>query len=107
MNGAGGKAKKAARTECEQGRKWIVENHEGNQSIIIDDTSPKQTLYIYKCTGCTIQVRFGSTMEAYQTIGSRPDMLAVSIWSEPCICCLNLSDSLEGCPNRMTKPDGY
>jgi len=34
----------------------MVENHEGNHSIVIDDTSPKQTLYIYKCDGCTILV---------------------------------------------------
>ncbi|KAK3749681.1 hypothetical protein RRG08_013889 [Elysia crispata] len=40
-----------------QGKKWVVEYHKGNQNIVIDKTEMKQTLYIYKCEGCVIQVK--------------------------------------------------
>lgn len=33
------------------------ENHVGNRSIVIDNTERKQTVYIFKCTECTIQVK--------------------------------------------------
>ncbi|PRW32688.1 cyclase-associated 1 [Chlorella sorokiniana] len=59
-SGAKGKAAAAAgppRVECEQGRKWVVENQVGNREIAIDQTDPKQTVYIYNCSGSTIQVR--------------------------------------------------
>lgn len=44
------------RTECEQGRKWVVENHVDNAEIVIADTQPKQTVYIFNCRRCTVQV---------------------------------------------------
>ncbi len=49
-------ASKPARTECEQGRKWVVENHADNREIIISDTNPRQAVYIYRCSNSTIQV---------------------------------------------------
>lgn len=45
------------RLECEQGRKWVVENQVGNRDIVIDQTEPKQTVYIFNCSSSTIQVR--------------------------------------------------
>lgn len=56
---AAARAKPAAppRLECEQGRKWVVENHVGNREIVIEQTEPKQTVYIFNCSGSTIQVR--------------------------------------------------
>jgi adenylyl cyclase-associated protein len=48
------------RFECEQGRKWIIENHVGNKDnggLVIENTEPKQTVYIYNCRDSTIQVR--------------------------------------------------
>ena len=33
-----------------------MENQDGNKSIVIDDTSPKQTVYIYRCKNSTVQV---------------------------------------------------
>ncbi|CAL8460663.1 g193 [Coccomyxa elongata] len=50
-------ASKPARTECEQGRKWVIENHVDNPEIIISDTNPRQAVYIYKCSNSTIQVK--------------------------------------------------
>lgn len=44
------------RMECEQGRKWVVENHTNNKDLQITETQPKQAVYIYNCTNCTIQV---------------------------------------------------
>jgi adenylyl cyclase-associated protein len=44
------------RMECEQGRKWVVENHTNNKDLQITETEPKQAIYIYNCTNCTIQV---------------------------------------------------
>jgi len=40
-----------------QGKKWVVEFHKNNQSIIIDNTELKQTVYVYKCENCVIQVK--------------------------------------------------
>lgn len=40
-----------------EGKKWVVENHNNNKNIVIDDTSLKQTVYIFKCNGCTISVK--------------------------------------------------
>ncbi|KAK9819752.1 hypothetical protein WJX72_001921 [[Myrmecia] bisecta] len=45
------------RIELEQGRKWVVENQEGNRNIVISDTNPKQTVYVYNCHNSTVQVR--------------------------------------------------
>ena len=41
---------------CEQGSKWMVENHVNNPGIIIAETSPKQAVYIYGCKNSTVQV---------------------------------------------------
>ena len=49
-------SKAPPRTELEQGRKWVVENHSDNKALIINDTNPKQTVYIYNCSNCTVQV---------------------------------------------------
>ncbi|RUS88919.1 hypothetical protein EGW08_003358 [Elysia chlorotica] len=40
-----------------QGKKWVVEYHKGNQNIVIDQTELKQSLYIFKCEGCVVQVK--------------------------------------------------
>jgi len=45
-----------AKTELVLGRKWSVENHTDNRSLIIDQTDPKQSVYIFNCTNCTVQV---------------------------------------------------
>ncbi|GFS27791.1 adenylyl cyclase-associated protein [Elysia marginata] len=39
-----------------QGKKWVVEYHKDNKSIVIDKTELKQSLYAFKCEGCVIQV---------------------------------------------------
>lgn len=38
-----------------QDRKWVVEHQEGNQGVVISDTQPKHTVYIYGCSNSTIQ----------------------------------------------------
>jgi hypothetical protein len=43
----------------EQERKWMVENHEGNQEIVLDKTDSRQTVYIYNCHKSVIQVGWG------------------------------------------------
>ncbi|KAL3682851.1 hypothetical protein R1sor_000873 [Riccia sorocarpa] len=43
--------------ELQLGRKWVVENHEGNREIIIDDTNSKQSVYVYGCKNSVIQVK--------------------------------------------------
>lgn len=45
------------RTELVLGRKWCVENHTGNRSLTIDQTDAKQSVYIFNCSNCTVQVR--------------------------------------------------
>ena len=61
---------KPGRTECEQGRKWVVEHHVNNPEIIIAETNPKQAVYIYGCKNSTVQVTHpdghaASQMKAY------------------------------------------
>ena len=46
---------KPAKTELE-GKRWNVEHHKNNREIIIEDTELQQSVYVYKCEGCTIQV---------------------------------------------------
>jgi adenylyl cyclase-associated protein len=41
----------------ESGRKWVVENQLDNKSIVIEDTNPRQTVYVYNCSKSVIQVR--------------------------------------------------
>jgi adenylyl cyclase-associated protein len=40
-----------------EGKKWNVEYHHDNKNIIISETEMKQTVYIFKCDNCTIQVK--------------------------------------------------
>ena len=44
------------RTELVLGRKWSIENHTSNRNLIIDQTDAKQSVYIFNCSNCTIQV---------------------------------------------------
>eukprot|EP00730_Choanoeca_flexa_P003399 TRINITY_DN11396_c0_g1_i4.p1 TRINITY_DN11396_c0_g1~~TRINITY_DN11396_c0_g1_i4.p1 ORF type:complete len:480 (+),score=179.98 TRINITY_DN11396_c0_g1_i4:32-1441(+) len=40
------------------GKKWAVEYQKNNgEPLVIDNTEVKQTVYIYKCENCTIQVK--------------------------------------------------
>lgn len=39
-----------------EGNKWVVEFQKNNRDIKIAETEPKQTVYIYKCEGSTIQI---------------------------------------------------
>jgi len=40
-----------------EGNKWAVEWQVNNKNIVISETEAKQTVYIYKCKGSTIQVK--------------------------------------------------
>ncbi|CAO3653131.1 unnamed protein product [Cunninghamella echinulata] len=48
--------KKPAKTTLEA-NKWVVENHDGNQQITIEDTAINQAVYIYGCKNSTIQIK--------------------------------------------------
>lgn len=39
------------------GKKWKVENQEGAQGLVIDDTELKQVVYAFKCNNSTLQVK--------------------------------------------------
>uniref|UniRef100_A0A673BMI2 C-CAP/cofactor C-like domain-containing protein n=1 Tax=Sphaeramia orbicularis TaxID=375764 RepID=A0A673BMI2_9TELE len=39
------------------GKKWKVENQEGDQNLLISDTELKQVVYAYKCNKSTLQVK--------------------------------------------------
>lgn len=54
----GPKAKKAGPPKLAlEGNKWVIENQVGNKSIVISETEPKQTVYIYKCTNSVVVVK--------------------------------------------------
>ena len=55
---------KPAKTELE-GKRWNVEHHKNNREIIIEDTELQQSVYVYKCEGCTIQVGKTEIMKNY------------------------------------------
>ena len=55
-----------------QGRKWVVENHAGNREIVISDTEPRQTVYIFNCNNCTIQVRSRRPLVGPSQVSSPP-----------------------------------
>eukprot|EP01096_Ripella_sp_DP13-Kostka_P004320 TRINITY_DN1649_c0_g1_i1.p2 TRINITY_DN1649_c0_g1~~TRINITY_DN1649_c0_g1_i1.p2 ORF type:complete len:535 (+),score=301.20 TRINITY_DN1649_c0_g1_i1:122-1606(+) len=40
-----------------QGNKWVVEFQDNNKEIVIESPEPKQTVYIYQCTGSVINVK--------------------------------------------------
>eukprot|EP01132_Coremiostelium_polycephalum_P005584 gene5584-6951_t len=54
--GSGTKTTKPPKFALES-NKWAVEYQVGNKSIVIEDTDPKQTVYIYQCTDSVIQVK--------------------------------------------------
>lgn len=39
-----------------EGNKWVVENYNGNNDIVIDQTEIKHTVYIYNCQNSTVKV---------------------------------------------------
>ena len=54
------KAKKAGPPKLAlEGNKWVIENQVGNKSIVISETEPKHTVYIYKCTNSVVVVKAG------------------------------------------------
>lgn len=40
-----------------EGKKWVVEYQKDNRNLVISETEMKQTVYIYKCENCTIQIK--------------------------------------------------
>ncbi|KAL8558490.1 hypothetical protein ACOMHN_059231 [Nucella lapillus] len=40
-----------------QNKKWVVEYHTGNKSIVLDKTELKQMVYVFKCVDSVIQVK--------------------------------------------------
>jgi len=40
-----------------EGNKWTVEWQVNNKNVVISDTEAKQTVYIYKCKGTTVQIK--------------------------------------------------
>lgn len=40
-----------------ESKKWIVEFQKDNRNLVISETEMKQTVYIYKCENCTIQIK--------------------------------------------------
>ena len=39
-----------------EGKKWVIENFVGGNTIVVDDVTPKQTVYVYNCVNCVIQI---------------------------------------------------
>ena len=59
--GAGGPAKTAKAAKPPKfaldGKKWAVEHQVGNRTLVIEDVNPKQTVYVYDCVDCVIQIK--------------------------------------------------
>jgi len=39
------------------GKKWAVEHQVGQRTLVIEDVNPKQTVYVYDCVDCVIQIK--------------------------------------------------
>uniref|UniRef100_A0A061RIX5 Adenylyl cyclase-associated protein n=1 Tax=Tetraselmis sp. GSL018 TaxID=582737 RepID=A0A061RIX5_9CHLO len=50
-------AAKAPVLELRDRRRWVVENHDGDGGLVVEAGDPKQSVYVYGCRGCTLQVR--------------------------------------------------
>lgn len=48
--------KKAAKTSLEA-NKWVVENHENNHEVVIEETAINQAVYIFNCKNSTICIK--------------------------------------------------
>ena len=88
------------RFELEAGRKWVVENQMGNRDIVITDTDPKQTVYIYGCTECTIQAR-RDLMLAFN-LSTIPDTSKPAHRFQACHLCYTWAPALTIMESRCT-----
>ncbi|TXT08111.1 uncharacterized protein COLE_05035 [Cutaneotrichosporon oleaginosum] len=48
--------KKPARTELEDGNKWIIENHEDNKQIVIEETALHHTVHLFGCKNSVVRI---------------------------------------------------
>ncbi|KAI8983954.1 adenylate cyclase associated N terminal-domain-containing protein [Mycotypha africana] len=48
--------KKPAKTSLEA-NKWVIENHENNHEIVLEETAMNQSVYIYNCKNSTIRIK--------------------------------------------------
>lgn len=48
---------KPPKTWLENGKQWNVEHHKNDQNIVLQITDMKQTIYVFKCENCVIQVK--------------------------------------------------
>ncbi|EFJ51526.1 regulator of actin cytoskelton capa [Volvox carteri f. nagariensis] len=39
------------------GTKWVVENFSGRQDLLVENNAPKNSVYVYGCTDCVVQVQ--------------------------------------------------
>lgn len=51
------KSTRPPRLECEQGRKWVIENFVGDRDIVVSDTETRQSVQIINCSDCAIKVK--------------------------------------------------
>ncbi len=40
-----------------QNKKWVVEYHEGRKDLMVSDTNLNQTVYMFKCSNCVLQIK--------------------------------------------------
>ena len=40
-----------------EGKKWMVEYQKNETNLVISETGMNQVVYVYKCEGCTLQVK--------------------------------------------------
>jgi len=66
------RARAPPRTACEADRKWVVEHHVDNHDVLLRDTHPRQTVYIFGCRNCTIQARARPPPRAPAPPAARP-----------------------------------
>ena len=53
--GAAPKPKPPAKVALE-GKKWSVEHHVRNKTLLIQGVTPKQTVYVYDCVDCVVRI---------------------------------------------------
>jgi adenylyl cyclase-associated protein len=52
----------------EQERKWVVEWQVGQKELLVTVIDPKQSVYIYNCSDCVVQVSSLEQQQQQQTV---------------------------------------
>lgn len=95
--------------ELVQGKKWIVEHQVGNRELIIDDCSPKMSVYVYGCKDSVIQIKGKVNNIVLDSCKKTGLVFADAMASFEAVNCQSVQVQVTGrCPTfAVDKTDGF